>query len=275
MHFSLILLAIGIAWAIRQWAFRPAIGHRWQQTLEQFLLPPLLLLMAVAAVLCMGTRGQMLGWSVGWLGCLLAWSGLSYAVLRGLMLLWQGQRSIAQIQSCPQTEIAGTTARLLDSSTALAAQIGFWQPELVVSQGLLDLLTPAQLEAVLTHEQAHQQYRDTFWFFWLGWVRLLSRWLPHTEALWQELLLLRELRADRWAADRVDALLLAESLLLVVQSPLQDAEYCAAFSAVAPPSRLEERIEALLNPPSAHASIAVSGLWLLPLLPLLTLLLHR
>ncbi|NJL22358.1 MAG: hypothetical protein HC895_18575 [Leptolyngbyaceae cyanobacterium SM1_3_5] len=106
-------------------------------------------------------------------------------------------------------------------------------------------------------------------------MRQLTAWLPRTEALWQELLLLRELRADRRAAQQVDPLLLAESLLLVVQSPLQEEEYCAAFSAIAPATRLEERIDALLGEPIADESIAVSWLWLLPILPLLTLLLHR
>uniref|UniRef100_A0ACD5H1Y5 M48 family metalloprotease n=1 Tax=Desertifilum tharense IPPAS B-1220 TaxID=1781255 RepID=A0ACD5H1Y5_9CYAN len=37
-----------------------------------------------------------------------------------------------------------------------------------MAQGLLDRLTPEQLNAVLTHERAHSHYRDTFWFFWLG-----------------------------------------------------------------------------------------------------------
>ena len=55
-----------------------------------------------------------------------------------------------------------------------------------------------------------------FGFFWWGWLRRLTEWLPHSKELWQELLLLRELRADQWAAQQVDPLVLAESLLLMV-----------------------------------------------------------
>ncbi|MBD2091690.1 M56 family metallopeptidase [Microcoleus sp. FACHB-1515] len=280
MHLSLILVAIALAWSIRRWAFRPLNGHRWQQTLEQFLLPPLLFLLAIVAVLCMGTQGQMLGLPAGWLGCGLAWGAIAYALLRGVLLAGQAANSIAQVRSIPIVtistgEVAQTPVRLVESESAIAAQIGFWQPDLVISRGLIELLTPDQLAAVLTHEQAHQQYRDTFWFFWLGWVRQLTAWLPRTEALWQELLLLRELRADRWASQQVDPLLLAESLLLVVQSPLQEEEYCAAFSAIAPATRLEERIDALLSEPIAEAGLTLSWRWLLPILPLLTLLLHR
>ncbi|NJL22359.1 MAG: M48 family metalloprotease [Leptolyngbyaceae cyanobacterium SM1_3_5] len=137
------------------------------------MLPPLLFLLAIVAVLCMGTRGQMLGclragWVVAWHGArsLMPW-------WRGGWLAWQAADSIAQVRSIPIVtistgEIAQTPVRLVESESAIAAQIGFWQPELVISRGLIALLTPDQLAAVLTHEQAHQQYRDTFWFS--GWV---------------------------------------------------------------------------------------------------------
>jgi Zn-dependent protease with chaperone function len=141
----------------------------------------------------------------------------------------------------------------------------------------LQTLKPEHLEAVLTHEQAHHYYRDTFWFFWLGWLRRITSWLPNTESLWQELLILRELRADRWAAGRVDALLLAESLLMVVSTPMMGAEnFCAAFSRAAPYNRLQERIEALLEQPESPTQ---SNLWtwcwvLLALLPLIAVPFH-
>jgi Zn-dependent protease with chaperone function len=281
MHLSLILTAIVIAWSIRCCGSSPSRvwADRWQQTLSLFLFVPLLLLMTALAVLLMGTQGQMLGLPVGWIGYSLAVGFLTYAGVSLLWLFGQGWRSLRQVQTYPAQQILGVSGRLLETTAAIAAQIGFWKPQLVVSQGLLDLLTPEQLDAVLTHEQAHYHYRDTFWFFWLGWARHLTAWLPQTEALWQELLLLRELRADRWAAQQVDALILAESLLLVVSAPLLDSEqYYAAFSAAAPANRLEERIEALIvptEPPLPSHSFLSTWTWLTPsLLPLLTVLFH-
>jgi Zn-dependent protease with chaperone function len=169
------------------------------------------------------------------------------------------------------------TARLLESPTLFIAQIGFWQPELLVSQGLLHKLQPEHLEAVLTHEEAHHYYRDTFWFFWLGWVRSCSAWLPNTESLWQELLLLREIRADGWAAKRVDALLLAESLLMVVSaSVMPSANFCAAFSCPVPRNRLQERIDALLGEVdySTPSSFWTWSWVILALLPLVAVPFH-
>ncbi|HIK39830.1 M56 family metallopeptidase [Thermoleptolyngbya sp. M55_K2018_002] len=284
MHLMLILAAIALAILSRLIAkHRPvAPAHRWTAALGPFLFAPLLLLCTVVAVFCMGREGHMLGLSVGSLGWVLAVGSLTLA--GGMLLRLGGQvgRSRRTLQTLPFVETHGLAARLLDTPALFAAQVGFWQPELVVSRGLLETLSAEQVAAVLAHEQAHTHYRDTFWFFWLGWLRGLTAWLPHTEALWQELLRLRELRADRWAAQHVDPLLLAESLVQVVRSPLTEVDFpCAAFGEAASPCRLAERIEALL--PDAEGSLAGSierdrlpWLWLLASgLPLCTLLIHH
>jgi hypothetical protein len=120
-------------------------------------------------------------------------------------------------------------------------------------------------------------YRDTFWFLLLGWLRRLTIWLPQTEVLWQELLLLRELRADRWAAQRVDYLLLTESLLLMVKAPTTMFDSSSvAFSSAAAPERLIQRVEALLTEvDSIQPSTPQAWAWLLlVLLPLITIPFH-
>ncbi|WNZ23282.1 M56 family metallopeptidase [Leptolyngbya sp. NK1-12] len=283
MHFSLILLAIGVACGMRLVAFRPRLGWstRWRHTLGLFLGPPLLLLITAGAVLGMGRQGQMLGLPAGEIGYICA---LGFLALALGCLVWragQAWHSFRQLRHYPAIEIEQTPAYLLDSAVPFAAQIGVWQPRLVVSQGLFTQLTADQIQAVIAHEQAHTHYRDTFWFFWLGWLRHLTAWLPNTEALWQELLLLREVRADRWAAQQVDPLLVAEALLQMAQAPLIGLEpalehSCAAISAGTSLSRLEERIEALLSEETLPESASLPWLWLLlSLIPLLTMVLHR
>gem|GEM_PF-1996989 len=165
---------------------------------------------------------------------------------------YSGWRSLQSARHCPLVHLEGKQVRLLNTAALFAGQIGFWQPELVVSQGLLQTLSPNHVESVLAHEQGHFYYRDTFWFFWLGWVRSCTAWLPNTDALWQELLVLRELRADSYAASQVDPLLLAESLLLVVSngSVFSQSEICCAALGDSVGDRLEQRIEALLAPPN-------------------------
>ncbi|MBE9103325.1 M56 family metallopeptidase [Vacuolonema iberomarrocanum] len=279
MHISLLLAALGIAIALRL-IWRPALEKTplaWGMALSAFLVPPLVLLTTAVAVLAMGAQGNMFSIPVGIVGYLLGSGCLAIALGMLAYRGWQGWRSLHQIQSFPPLNRPNCQGYLLQTPALFAAQIGFWHPRLVLSDGLLTTLSPEQLEAVLTHEQAHLHYHDTFWFFWLGWIRDLTAWLPNTPLLWQELLLLREMRADRYAVQSADPLVLAEALLQVAQSPLHMAvANCVALHDAAP-IRLEQRIDALLAEPQAIAptSPKLQWLkWLWVLLPLLSVPFH-
>ncbi|MCH4902859.1 M48 family metalloprotease [Cylindrospermopsis raciborskii CHAB3438] len=283
MHLLMLITAVTIAYTLRYSAYIPQGNWhlRWSRTLFFFLFPPLLILMTVMAVVCMGTQGQMVGIYTDYFSYVLGWLFLGFLVFVALKLAWQGWQSLKSARECPTINLTGQSARLLPTSALFAGQIGFWSPELVVSQGLLKHLSPEQLESVLAHEQGHYSYRDTFCFFWLGWIRSCSACLPNTEPLWQELLMLRELRADSYAAARVDPLVLAESLLLVVSSqPLAWDIFCAALSS-SKVDRLEQRIDALLSPLEPNwpewdlkSKLHYWRVFALALLPLVTVFFH-
>lgn len=280
MHLTMILIALGLAWWHRcRWSYsQGSWTQRWQRSLSVFLFPPLLLTITALAVLYMGPEEEPVFWQwQGRFSYLLASGLCGLAGVLCLKLASESWRSLQQVRTCPQLNFMGKNSRILDNPIPFSALIGFWQPELLVSQGLLHTLDSAHLQAVFKHEQGHYYYRDTFWFFWLSWVRSYTAWLPNTEALWQELLLLRELRADRWAAQQVDPLLLAEALLVVVSTlPVSD-NCCAAFSCAAPRSRLTERIEALLaSELNSHQPSLWSWTWLLlAFLPLAAVPFHN
>ena len=312
MHFVMIIAALGLGCWHRHTSYElpGSCPRRWQKVLVKFLAPPLLLLTTAVAVLSMGPKGEMIGLRTDWLSYCLALGFLGWAVVLSIKLAKLSWQSLQQVRSLPQICLIhgqwqngqwqrvenclgltatpesltsqGQLARFLDTPIPFIAQIGFWQPELVVSQGLLETLSSEHLEAVITHEQAHHHYRDTFWFFWLGWIHRITAWLPNTESLWQELLSLREIRADHWAAKRVDALLLAESLLSMVNSPMITTEnLCAPFSRPVPPNRFQQRIDALLTEPESSTGTSSwnsswNWSWLLyVLLPLLVVPFHQ
>lgn len=285
MHILMMLSALVFAWSCRYFGYRwlnskleeSSWAQRWQLTLLIFLWPPLLLLATAIAVLWMGPKGQMVwGWE-GWCSYSLAASFVGIAAVLNLKLLLDGWASLRRIHTYPQQSVQGHWAYHLDHALPYAAQIGFWHSDLVITTGLIHILSSEQLKAVLVHEQAHQQYRDTFWFFWWGWLRQLTNWLPYSSQLWQDLLLLRELRADRWAAQQVDPIQLAESLLLMVNpysSGLSNS-ICAALH-TSTRHRLMERIDALLLP-SDITSPSLQWIWsslLLAALPLATIPFH-
>lgn len=256
MHNLMILVALAIACGIRLYV--PSIHHRsWQRSLFSFLFPPLFLLMTSLAVICMGCEGEMLGLPATRISYLLAIIFLLVALGRLIQLSYQAWSSGRAIEHYPQKTISGQLARIVDIEFPYSAQIGFWNSQLLMTQGLIDALDAEHLAAVLAHEKAHYNHRDTFWFFWLEWLRSSTSWLPNTNILWQELLFLREIRADRTASKTVDTLLLAESLLIVawkvnLASPFDFSNrICVAFHEISYQNRLLERVNLILDAPES------------------------
>jgi Zn-dependent protease with chaperone function len=282
-------LAIGLRLSWRRQS-QHSWETRWNTALIAFAVPPLLLLSTAIVLFWMGPVCHMGGVAIE------GGAGQFPHVLAGgylvLLLGCVGQLLIDAVRSARRLRQYGTialvaatpttTARLIPAPIPFIAQIGLWRTQLVVSQGLLEQLDTAHLTAVLHHEAAHRHYGDTVWFAVWGLLRRSTGWLPQTAVLWRELLLLRELRADRWAAQRVDPLLLAEALYTVVSAPRSMA-LSVAFNETLVHDRLSERVDALLAshltaPPQTARPMTLalwSLAWVLALLPLLTIVLHH
>ena len=253
MHFPLIFLALMLAaiWRVGVPLLEQSTwSARWNLSLAAFVVPPLLLLMTAVAIVTMGAPKEH-SWE-GWCSYGLSAGFLASAILYWSQLVWQSRRMRQRLKALPERTLQAAggeliVGRVMNTPVVFSAQTGLWNSQLVVSEGLIARLDEEQLAAVLAHELGHAHYRDTFWFFWLGGLKRLTCWLPRTEALWQELMLLREIRADSWAAQKADFLILAESLMSVVTAPLMETEAIyAGFSCAAPRSRLAQRVDALL-----------------------------
>lgn len=285
MHLGLILGALVTAAAVR-WGWQPGVGpwrRRWWRAVLALTCPLVLLVSTAIAILGMGHHGTMLGWAVGPLGCRISQGGLGLGLLIGLYGLCQAGWTSWRWRRYPSVQIPqGIPARLIDTATPLAAQVGFWRPALIVSRGWLDQLSSPEQAMILAHEQAHAHYHDPLCFWLLGLVRRLTGWLPHTPALWQELLLLREIRADRWATQQAHPLAVAELLVKISrQGALGQSGLPATLVGFSGPDeldRLEQRVDALLQPVPDPEAIPL-GLVILgvvpALLPLLAMGFHH
>lgn len=281
MHLLMMVMAILAACGLRLLA-DPLVGswtQRWQKSLFLFIFPPLLVLMTTVAVLFMGPFGSMLGLPASWFTYVFALGFVIMALILLLKLSYQGWLAGKKVSSYKDEMVEGVGVKIIEINFPYSAQIGFWRSQLVVSRGMLNSLDSEHLTAVLAHEKAHYEYHDTFWFFWLGWLRVLTGWLPKTQELWQELLMLREMRADNQASKIVDPLLLAESLLFIAQkmqsSPLTDfGSVCAAFSEAMERDRLSERIEALFTEVESKPHEWWAYWLCLTLIPLITIPFH-
>jgi Zn-dependent protease with chaperone function len=279
MHGILFVLAVALAWGIRYSIKFWQGSLTWGAAITLFALPPLILISTSLAIALMGC-GQMFGVPASMGSHLLGWLFLLWTTVSFGVLAWQTLKTVQAVQVHPQTIYQGQSVRLLATEFPYSAQIGLWSPKLVVSQGLLNLLAPTQLDAVLAHEQAHVFYRDTFTFFILGSLRKLTFWLPHTESLWQELLWQRECRADHKAVETCDPLVLAEALALVAQAAMAETIMPLAVPFHNPGDRLLDRIDQLLDIAPAVTTPPLTRYWTsfglltIAFLPLLFIPLH-
>ena len=250
MHFLIIWLGFLLAYLVRLISGLPQVNYqkKWSYSLFFFAFPPLILLMTSIVIASMGYQGEMWGMKPTKISYALALSCLIFALFSLIKLSLQLYQTVKCIRQYPQVNVQQKTVRLLNTSFPYAAQVGFWRSELLISEGLLTLLSAEHLNAVISHETAHQKHKDTFVFFWLSWLEKLAFWLPNNQSLWNDLLLLRELRADHNASQEVDFLLLAESLLMVTESAMQETEkFDYGFVCPLINYRLQERIDALIE----------------------------
>jgi Zn-dependent protease with chaperone function len=295
MHSSLILLTIllAVAWrwqgqGLQARSMDRSWQGRWEAALNHFCLPPLMILLVAGAVLSMGHHGTMMGRSVSPVGC---WASQGVLLFGSSVLVYSLGQAVAinlrLRQYATITLPQGDQARCVPIDVPMAAQTGLWHSSLLVSQGWLDQLTAHEQQAILAHEQAHASYHDSFWFLGLGMLRRFAFWLPSTNALWEELLLLREMRADQQAAQTSDPLLLAELLVRLSRQRVlgmpssalgTDIEPCVGFNESLSLSRLEQRVNALTEPdsmPKARPSVLGRLAWLLTAtLPMVATWLH-
>ncbi len=282
MHGLLLALALISAIGLRLLWRSDSDGswnQRWIAAMFTFALPPTLLITSAIALLWMGPQGMGITVWEGWgtygsaIGFLMAAGAIGYRQSS------QAVQELGQLREYPEACLVstGTIARILPMELPFVAQVGFWTPEIVVSQGLLTALSAEQLRAVLAHEKAHATYHDTFWFFCFGALRRLTVWLPNTDGLWQELLLLRELRADRVAAQTTDSLVLAEALVTLVRSPMVQSDWSATLHPQRLDDRFSERIEAILaaEPLSPIPGWLMGAIVLAGVLPLMMVPFHN
>jgi beta-lactamase regulating signal transducer with metallopeptidase domain len=143
---------------------------------------------------------------------------------------------------------AGVRRRIrLTCSDTLRTPVAILRGEICLPRAALSALAPRQQEAVLAHETAHLLRGDPLWlwlastlaaaFFFQPLLRLAVRGLRDSA----------EYRCDAWAADRVDPLVLARSLVDVAAWSHGGAARLPVPAIAADGPRLVHRVERLLR----------------------------
>lgn len=134
---------------------------------------------------------------------------------------------------------------LVDADEPFAFCHGLKRPRLIISRGVLDILDPHELEAVLRHEAAHLHASDPLRILVSRAIATALTFVPFSAGLRDSYLCRRELRADRAAVDAMgDTLPMASALATML-----GAGHSSAFAslAVGALSATDIRIDHLLG----------------------------
>ena len=129
-----------------------------------------------------------------------------------------------------------------------AFAVGARRGRILLSEQLLSVLDPAELEATLAHEIAHLEARDTHLLFSAGLLRDLVAWNPIAHLSYRRLVTDREFEADRRAAQITGEPLAVASSLLKVCETVRGARFRhrALVGFWKPGSRISRRVSRLL-----------------------------
>lgn len=145
---------------------------------------------------------------------------------------------------------------------------GLFRPQMYLSRGLLHLLTPNEIEAVVRHELHHLRRRDPLWLFLgsLG-VRLASV-MPILATLDHSLRVRVELAADREVVAAMGVESLAAALIKVARSSLL-MDHQIAMAAFSPTNaRIATLLGHEVKASFSWQDLAISGFFLASLITL-------
>lgn len=164
---------------------------------------------------------------------------------------------------------------VIDSSEAFSFAYGFFTPRIAVSRGLIETLSPAELEAVLAHERYHVRTWDPGKVVLARAFPRAAFYLPALRHLRRRYVAGRELAADRRAMRACGEPALAGALYKVIRGPAWPE--LAQAAAIGGPEMLDARVEQLETgreptvPPVSTAAKVATAIGLTALTALLAL----
>lgn len=129
----------------------------------------------------------------------------------------------------------------------LAMTIGLWRPRILVSMGLMDMLEPNELRAVIEHEKCHVQHRDPAAIFLLALISKSMRYIPIFGWIAHKYPMMIELRADKYAIERMEQAADLGSALLKLLKQTTKTRFPLSHASFAETS-MNVRIQHILDP---------------------------
>lgn len=136
---------------------------------------------------------------------------------------------------------------IISHPAPMAITMGFVQPKIVISTGLVNLLTGDELEAVIAHEMYHKANRDPLKIFILSLCSSTIGYIPILKWFNQQYRIIQEVLADEFAIRKQETSVHLGSALLKMLKVGMAKKMPFAYASFADTS-VNYRIEYILNP---------------------------
>ncbi|HJF33871.1 MAG TPA: M48 family metalloprotease [Sporosarcina psychrophila] len=136
---------------------------------------------------------------------------------------------------------------VISHPSPLAITMGFVQPKIVLSTGLISLLNNEELKAVISHEMYHKENKDPFNIFLMSLCSSTMWYLPILKWFNQNYRIMKELLADEYAIEKQETSVNLGSALLKMLKVSKNQKMPFAYASFADTS-VNYRIDYILNP---------------------------
>lgn len=136
---------------------------------------------------------------------------------------------------------------IISHPTPIAITMGFLCPKIVISTGLIGLLTDEELKAVIAHEMYHQKKRDPLKVFLLSLCATTMGYIPILKWLYKQYRIIQEVLADEFAIKKQETSVHIGSALLKMIKIGMAEKMPYSYVSFADTS-INYRIEYILNP---------------------------
>lgn len=136
---------------------------------------------------------------------------------------------------------------VISHPTPLAITMGFIRPQIVLSTGLMSLLTADELKAVISHEMYHKEQRDPLRIFLMALCSSTIWYIPILKWCNQKYRIVKELLADEYAIEKQQTSVNLGSALLKMLKVSKHEKMPFAYASFADTS-VNYRIDYILDP---------------------------
>ncbi|MEK4229809.1 M56 family metallopeptidase [Solibacillus sp. FSL H8-0538] len=174
--------------------------------------------------------------------------GMQYFVsIRMKILLWRYRNKTLSVAMNKRFNTEKKDIIVVSYPETIAITMGLFNPKIVISTALINLLNEQELNAVIFHEMYHKNQNDPFKLFLLSLFASTMPYIPVLKWFEQQYRIIEELSADAWAIEKQQTPLNIGSALIKMLKIKKINAMPFTYVSFAETS-INYRIEYLLNP---------------------------